>query len=88
MDDERGQPGALIPFVAASAFELRQMSSDSAEGWHSIRLPLAKVLPQRPPHPDVDLEDLDGVLSRSTAHDEGHEPTPGDVSEAAGRIAQ
>lgn len=39
-------PTALIPFVAASAFHLKQMSSDSSEGWHSIVLPTANVMPQ------------------------------------------
>jgi hypothetical protein len=56
-------PRALIPFVAASAFELRQMSSDPSEGWHSVVLPTAKVLPQGPIRPDVDINDLEGVLA-------------------------
>ena len=45
---------AVIPFVAASAFELRQMSSDPSEGWHSVVLPTAKDLPQRPIGPGGD----------------------------------
>jgi hypothetical protein len=58
---------ALIPFVAASAFELRQMSSDPAEGWHSIVLPTAKVLPQRrlPDH-DIDVDDLEAFKRAQT----------------------
>ena len=48
VDTVNAGPNALIPFVAASAFELRQMSSDPSEGWHSVVLPTAKVLPQRP----------------------------------------
>ena len=47
-------PNALIPFVAASAFDLKQMSSDSSEGWHSIILPTARVIPQRR-FPDGDV---------------------------------
>src|SRR5436190_21926091 len=62
VDTVNGGPRALIPFVAASAFELRQMSSDPAEGFHSMVLPTAKVVPQLPIHPDVDAGDLDGVF--------------------------
>jgi hypothetical protein len=57
-------PRVLIPFVAASAFELRQMSSDPAEGWHSMVLPTAKVLPQGPHLADVAVDDLEGVMAR------------------------
>ena len=60
-DTERFGPNALIPFVAASAFELKQMSSDSSEGWHSIVLPNAKVIPQRR-FPDDNVGDLDDVV--------------------------
>lgn len=71
-------PRALIPFVAASAFELRQMSSDPSEGWHSVVLPTAKVLPQRPIGPDIDVDDLEGVLMRRflPPHAENQEPLP------------
>jgi hypothetical protein len=79
-------PRALIPFVAASAFELRQMSSDPSEGWHSVVLPTAKVLPQSPippdvpPEvpPDVDLHDLEGVPARGflVPHPEDQKPLP------------
>jgi hypothetical protein len=71
-------PRALIPFVSASAFELRQMSSDPSEGWHSVVLPTAKVLPQPPLHPDVDIDDLGGVLARGflVPHAEDLEPLP------------
>lgn len=68
-------PNALIPIVAASAFELRQMSSDPSEGWHSFVLPTAKVLPQRPVRPEhVDEDDLGGVLAARTAPLEEQEP--------------
>ena len=60
-------PRALIPFVAASAFELRQMSSDPSEGWHSFVLPTAKVLPQRPIRPDVDIDDVEGGARRANS---------------------
>jgi hypothetical protein len=73
-------PRAFIPFVAASAFELRQMSSDPSEGWHSIVLPTAKVLPQRPIRPDFDFDNLDGVLvaARGVPHAEDPKPLPED----------
>lgn len=61
VDTAKFGPNALIPFVAASAFELKQMSSDSSEGWHSIVLPNARVIRQRPGGP-VEGVDLDGVL--------------------------
>ncbi len=61
-DTSKFGPNALIPFVAASAFELKQMSSDSNEGWHSIILPNARVLPQRPVPPIGPIDDFDVVL--------------------------
>ena len=63
VDTVNAGPRVLIPFVAASASELRQMSSDPSEGWHSVVLPTAKVLPQRPIHPVGDLDDVGGVLA-------------------------
>ena len=62
-DTPKFGPNALIPFVAASAFDLKQMSSDPDEGWHSIVLPTARVLPERrfPPGGEVG-EDHGGVL--------------------------
>jgi len=45
VDTVIGGPKVLIPFVAASAFELKRMSSDPSEGVHSFVLPTAKVLP-------------------------------------------
>lgn len=71
-------PRVLIPFVAASAFELRQMSSDPSEGWHSVVLPTAKVLAQRPIHPDVEIDDVEGVLARGfvAPHAEDQKPLP------------
>jgi hypothetical protein len=78
-------PNALIPFVAASAFELRQMSSDPSEGWHSVVLPTAKVLPEPlPPIPlppllgPVVFNDLEGVgfRPRGVPHPEDQEPLP------------
>jgi hypothetical protein len=71
-------PRALIPFVAASAFELRQMSSDPSEGWHSFVLPTAKVLPQRPIRPDVDIDDVEGVLAARIPHPVDQEPHTSD----------
>lgn len=62
VDTAKFGPNALIPFVAASAFELKQMSSDSSEGWHSIVLPNARVIRQRPGGPVEGVDDLDGVL--------------------------
>lgn len=61
-DTPKFGPNALIPFVAASAFELKRMSSDPSEGWHSIVLPTARVLPQRPIPPVGPLDDFDVVL--------------------------
>jgi hypothetical protein len=64
VDTRNAGPRALIPFVAASAFELRQMSSDPSEGFHSFVLPTAKVIPQLPiPPTNVDPDDLGGVLA-------------------------
>jgi hypothetical protein len=60
VDTVEGSTRALIPFVAASAFELRQMSSAPNEGFHRFLLPTAKVLPQLT-LPDVD--DLDRVFT-------------------------
>jgi hypothetical protein len=54
-------PTALIPFVAASAFELKIMSSDSSKGFHSMVLPTARVLLQQSPDV-VDPDDLGGVV--------------------------
>jgi hypothetical protein len=67
-------PNALIPFVAASAFDLRQMSSDPSEGFHSVVLPTARVFPQRPIRPDIDVDDLEGVLEAQAPHEEDQEP--------------
>ena len=79
VDTVNGGPRALIPFVAASAFELRQMSSDPAEGFHSMVLPTAKVLPQLTLPPDaVDPDDLGGVLAaKGVAHPENRGPRAG-----------
>ncbi|MET0742482.1 MAG: hypothetical protein ABWY78_03850 [Microvirga sp.] len=67
VDTVSAGPRVLIPFVAASASELRQMSSDPSEGWHSIVLPTASVLPQPPTRPDVGIDDVDGVLAARNA---------------------
>lgn len=74
LDTQIFGPNALIPFVAASAFELRQMSSDPAEGFHSVVLPTARVLPQRPIRPDVDIDEVGGVIAASAPHAEEQEP--------------
>jgi len=81
VDTVNGGPRAVIPFVAASAFELRQMSSDPAEGFHSMVLPTAKVLPQLPVPPEaVDPDDLGGVLAaKGVAHPENRGPGAGTV---------
>jgi hypothetical protein len=77
VDTVNGGARALIPFVAASAFELRQMSSDPSEGFHSFVLPTAKVVPQLPIHPDVDAGDLDGVfVALGVAHPQNPGPRP------------
>jgi hypothetical protein len=78
VDTVEAGPRALIPFVAASAFELRQMSSDPSEGWHSFVLPTAKVLPQRPIRPDVDIDDVEGVLAARVPHPTDQEPHTSD----------
>jgi hypothetical protein len=75
-DTDNAGPNALIPFVAASAFELRQMSSDPSEGWHSVVLPTAKVLPQRPIPTDVATNDVEGVVAARVPHAENQEPLP------------
>jgi len=68
-------PRVLIPFVAASAFELRQMSSDPSEGWHSIVLPTAKVLPQRRIPEDV-ADGVGGAYATRIPHPEDQKPLP------------
>lgn len=73
-----GRPRVLIPFVAASAFELKIMSSDSAKGFHSAVLPTARVL-QQIVNPDaVDPDSLGGiVIARGAPHPEaGPKPKP------------
>jgi hypothetical protein len=55
-------PNALLPFVAASAFDLKQMSSDSSEGWHSVILPTARVIPGRRFPDDEIVTDVGGVM--------------------------
>jgi hypothetical protein len=86
VDTSNGVPRALIPFVAASSFELRQMSSDPSEGWHSVVLPTAKVLPQLPIHPDVGgVDNVDGVFARvGVPYPENPEPV---AAGAAARAA-
>jgi hypothetical protein len=70
VDTTNGGPRALIPFVAASAPELKQMSSDSLEGFHSCVLPTAKVLFQL--SDSIDPGELDGVVvaARGVPHPE------------------
>ena len=68
VDTEIGGPKVLIPFVAASAFELKRMSSDPSEGVHSFVLPTAKVLPAFDLPPDsVDPGGVGGVFARRGA---------------------
>ena len=54
------------------------MSSDPSEGWHSVVLPTAKVLPQRPIRPDFDIDELEGVLAREflVPHPRTRKPLP------------
>jgi hypothetical protein len=82
VDTTNAGPRVLIPFVAASAFELRHMSSDSRRGFHSVVLPTAKVLPQPPITPDaVDPDDLGGVLAaKGVPHPEDQGPRPETVA--------
>jgi hypothetical protein len=61
-DSEFFGPAALIPFVAASAFELKQMSTDPTQGWHSIVLPKAKVVPRLPNDPGGNVGGNAGVF--------------------------
>jgi hypothetical protein len=64
VDTVIGGPKVLIPFVAASAFELKRMSSDPSEGVHSFVLPTAQVLPVLDLPPDaVDPDDVGGVIA-------------------------
>ncbi|MEO8064273.1 MAG: hypothetical protein ABI821_16175 [Pseudomonadota bacterium] len=64
VDTVIGGPKVLIPFVAASAFELKRMSSDPSEGVHSFVLPTAKVLPAfTRPGEAVDPNEVGGVLA-------------------------
>ena len=82
-------PNVLIPFVAASAFELRHMSSDPAEGFHSMVLPTAKVLPQPIVPPDsIDPGDLGGVVVAARAVPHPENPGPRGASKAKSRPRQ
>ena len=84
VDTVNAGPRALIPFVAASAFELRQMSSDPSEGWHSVVLPTAKVLPQRRIDPGV-VDGVDGVLTTARIpHPQNPGPLPPESRGAGG----
>jgi hypothetical protein len=69
-------PNVLIPFVSASAFELRQMSSDPSEGFHSMLLPTAKVVPQLTLPPTADPGDLDGVFTAIEGFPYPNNPRP------------
>jgi hypothetical protein len=87
VDTVNGGLRALIPFVAASGFELRQMSSDPAEGFHSMVLPTAKVLPAPTLPPDsIDPDDLGGVLAaRRVANPDNRGPRPETVAVQKGK---
>jgi hypothetical protein len=82
VDTTNAGPRALIPFVAASAFELRHMSSDPAEGFHTMILPTARVFPQLTLPPEaVDPDDLGGVLAaKGVPHPEHRAPGGGGKS--------
>jgi hypothetical protein len=81
VDTSNFGPNALIPFVAASAFELKQMSSDPAEGFHSFVLPTARVLPQIVLPPDsVEPDDTGGIfVPRGVPNTENRGPRGGPV---------
>jgi hypothetical protein len=81
VDTTRAGPRALIPFVAASAFELKIMSSDSARGFHSVVLPTARVFAQITSPDVVDPDDLGGVLAARVA------PHPPDAGPRNGTTA-
>lgn len=67
VDTSNGGPRAMIPFVAASAPELKQMSSNSLLGFHTAVLPTAKVLFQL--SDSIDLDDIGGVvLAKGVPH--------------------
>ncbi len=84
VDTTNAGPRALIPFVAASAFELRHMSSDPAQGFHSMVLPTARVLPQLTLPDAVDPDDLGGVLAaKGVPHPENLGPRDGTVATSA-----
>ena len=62
---EFGTPRVLIPFVATTGYPLHVMSSDTAKGRHTLRLPKARVLRQVDVTDAVDHDDIDGVLASS-----------------------
>jgi len=71
LDTTSGVPRAMIPYVAASGRELKQMSSDSLGGFHTVVLPTAKVLFQL--SDAIDLDDVGGVVlaaGRGVPHSE------------------
>lgn len=74
VDTVTAGPNVLVPFVAASAADLRQMSSDPAEGWHSVVLKTAQVVPQRPVGPETGFDQVDGVLAARGPHGEDQDP--------------
>ena len=71
VDTTNGGPRVMIPFVAASGPELKQMSSDSLGGFHTAVLPTAKVLFQL--SDSIDVDDLGGLVlaaARGVPHPE------------------
>jgi hypothetical protein len=71
-------PRVLIPFVAATGFQLKIMSSDPGKGFHSAILPMARVLREVTSPDAVDPDDLGGVLAaRIVPHPEDLGPPPG-----------
>jgi hypothetical protein len=82
VDTTHGGPRVLIPYVAASGNELRQMSSDPRAGFHSIVLPTAKVLFQL--SDSVDLENLGGAVLAAARG----VPHPENVGTAGGAVVK
>ena len=80
VDTTNGGPRVMIPFVAASGPELKQMSSDPLGGFHTAVLPTAKVLFQL--SDSIDVDDLGGLVlaaARGVPHPQDVGPRSGSV---------
>jgi hypothetical protein len=77
-------PRVLIPFVAATGFQLKIMSSDSGKGFHTAILPTARVLREVASPDAVDPDDLGGVVAaRMNPHPDDLGVRDGSVSSPA-----